>query len=206
MLSDLLDFGQAGADEHHPGVRPLLLLNQPPMGQGRRDHRGHEGGERGIIFDNQVVDGGAAGAQDGGHLPRVEQLLIPQADLVGPQGRFLHLVEPQGFQRGDKAAPVFPAVDAYVGRGQAGHGAYAGVGQHAEHGGGVVDHGFGLLRADVDAPAAEDAAVLDDLHPVVYVADGLHGAVLEALIAVFTIGFLDADIPHEHNPSFRSNC
>ena len=77
---------------------------------------------------------------------------------------------------------------------------------HAEHGGGVVDHGFGLLRADVDAPAAEDAAVLDDLHPVVYVADGLHGAVLEALIAVFTIGFLDADIPHEHNPSFRSNC
>ena len=57
---------------------------------------------------------------------------------------------------------------------------------------GAVHDLLGVLGAHHEAVAAEDALVADDMGLVAREANGLHGAMADALMAVLTVGFLQS--------------
>ena len=139
-----------------------------------------------MLLDQQIHRM-AAGGYDNIPLIFPEHALILGFYHGSAQGRFLHIRKAQLLQRLAHSFDAYAFVVGNKGRGQADDHRVAALQQHPHLFGAVYDL-LGVLGADHKAMAAQNALVADNMSLVAGKANGLYGAMADALIAVFAVG------------------
>ena len=183
----LVLLGDAGTDEYRPCVR----MPAPDIGavrlHGRQDIREAVQLCREVLL-NQQIDRVAAGADDDIAVVLCQHPLVLRLDDGRADGGLLHVGKAQLFQRFAHPADPDPVIVCNEGRGETDIDRRAGLDQHPCLFGFVHDL-FGILRTDHEALTAQNTLVADDVRLVAGEADGLDGAVPDALITVLAVGF-----------------
>ena len=173
-----------------------------------RDHRRIDGREilqrlRVIQLDHRI-DGGAAGGDKIFEASFFEQLFVLCGHLARADTGFLRIGKPQPAQSEPHDVEILQAEAGYK-RGSDGSDDAAAC-EKALHLLPLAVHALGVLRADLGAVTAEDAAAVDDLGVVIDHLDGFDRTLAQAFIAVFAAGILEIEIadhsaPRPHLPS-----
>ena len=190
-LARLALFGDAGADEHDFGVGVLFADHFGVRDHGRID--GREVLQRlRVIQRDHGVDGGAAGGDEVLEGVPFEQFFILRRHFARADARLLRVGEAQPAQREAHDVEVLQAEAGHEGGRDGGDDLAAR--EQALHLLPLAVHAFGVLRADLGAVAAEDAAAVDDLGVVVDHLDRLDGAFAQAFITVFAARVFEIEI------------
>ena len=140
---------------------------------------------------DQAHHGGAGGGNEGLGQARLPQLFVNgAADDVRAPGHLEHLLKADGLQGVQHGGDAFQPLELAV---QGGRGNGDRVGEAADGAQIVGDGDFGVVFADADAFTAVDAAFVNDVRPAPAHADGLRGAVLQAVGAALAAGFIQSN-------------
>ncbi len=169
-----------------------MVPEKAAVGQGGGRHRGDGAGQFRDVFPDQV-DNGRAGArnvesgavrgqftrQGGGH-------------FLGAEGGFRNAGEAETLQGGDQLPRLQVGVDRHPGRRQGGVDPFPGLKEEADAAD-VVPDAFRAGRANPYAAAAGDAALGDDIGPLVLHPDGLDRTLADAFVTVLAECLLGVD-------------
>ena len=198
LMSDVVRlglFGNAGADENYLRIVPVGFFEQAAVRDHGADDRGQIGDQLGVIFLHQVVDGGAAGGDDILHLMRFDELVVFSRDVGRAVRRLRRAENAEPLEGAQKLSLIVKIKGSVVGGGEGEDYALA-VFQKSLYLVEIARKRFGVLRAGVEALAAENTVRLNDLRLLACQPDGFDRADLDAFITVFTVCLLQADDAH----------
>ena len=189
----------AGACKYDARPGAVALLEQAAV----RDHRGndrrhlvHQGR---IVQFNQTVDGRAAGRNDVLHAVLLHDAVVLRRHIRRALRGLRNAIEAERLHRARKLMDVFEIKASIVRRGNRKDDPLAAL-NHLLNQGDIARHRLSVLRALLQAGAAEDAVAVDDFRLFIFYLDGFDRANLHTFIAVFAICFLQANNTHLSSP------